>query len=86
MKVSINFEYKQEINDCPFCGSDEISLIYKGGDYEGIHDMRVCCSSCNVEGPLALGEDYDEEIHGDSFESYMAEEAILLWNIINIKK
>ena len=85
MNIDISFKTEQEIDDCPLCGSDEVSLTFQGIDNE-IKYMQVYCCSCNAAGPIALGEDYDEEIHGDSFESYMANEAIVWWNNINIKK
>ena len=81
MIVNINFTTKEEINDCPFCGSDEVALVFKGTD-DIITYMQVNCWGCLSKGPMSIGEDYNEEIHGDSFESYIAKEAIIAWNYI----
>jgi Lar family restriction alleviation protein len=47
-KQEVSFEYKAQMNSCPFCGSWDLAMA----DTEDGDDTYVRCCHCGADGPF----------------------------------
>lgn len=62
------------LKDCPFCGSEDLEILYREFNSDGELVFCVSCYECGVEGPAYYGEPKADD--PDTFYSGAAE----LWN------